>query len=319
MVIHKLVLLAIAGLVLTVALFGFADSGSTKTVCKACDVPEDQWDRLPADKRSQQEEIRNAYEQEIAQRAAPKNVPSAKSPGPPPPAPLPSWPEGIFETGQAPLPGIYQIYNQWQTESDGNHIQVYAGSLKSDAEQGLVVVHVTPHDLKSSTTDVYLTSSKAGPLRIVNAEGQRLTLLSRKGNVSSFDVAARTFSDSQALPAWPSGIFQLHEAPFPAGLPFPGNAFDIVSVWQGVIDGNFVRIFAGSSQADPDQGVAITQTVPLNLWVEGSASGGPESIRLTPEKTGALRLEAVNGGAVSLVSTTGRAFVLDLAQRNFAP
>jgi hypothetical protein len=236
---HRLLPLAIASVLLIAAFFAFTGSGSTSTVCRACDVPEEEWDKLPAAKRAQQEEINRRYDQALTQSPAPKDPSSGKGAIPPASTPAP-WPEGFFENGQFPG-GNYQINNQWQDESDGNRIQVHAGSVKSDAEQGLVIVHVTSQDLKSGRQDVYLTPSRSGPLRIVDARDGRLTLLSSSAKVFAFDVTSRTFSDSD-LPAWPSGIFQLDEAPFPAGRPFPADVFSVVNVWQGTVDGKFVRL-----------------------------------------------------------------------------
>lgn len=115
--------------------------------------------------------------------------------GPPPyttPAP---WPSGIIQSGQAPFPAAeYTFLNQWQAVRGGVHVQVYAGSSPGDPSQGLVVLRITSLDLHTSrAAGPYLTSVKAGPVRITAAKGARLTLTSTSGAIFIFDVGSRTY------------------------------------------------------------------------------------------------------------------------------
>jgi hypothetical protein len=129
--------------------------------------------------------------------ASPIPGPFAKG-GPPVKAATPEpWPEGIFETGQAPFPS--SLYHQWQANLREAHVQVYAGSEADDASQGVVVVRVTSLDLKTFTSDAYRTPIKAGSVRIVGAEGERLTLAATGGTKFLFDVALRHFLSPDTL------------------------------------------------------------------------------------------------------------------------
>lgn len=81
------------------------------------------------------------------------------------------------------------IYNQWYVDKDGQRITVLAG--QDDAGTGLVSVIATSLDeQKVFSHENYLTP--IGPLRIFDAQNERLTLISGE-YIFVFDVAARKF------------------------------------------------------------------------------------------------------------------------------
>jgi hypothetical protein len=98
--------------------------------------------------------------------------------------------------------------NMWRGGSTDGSFQagVWAGALREDPRQGLVVVIV------EGPVFTYLTPRKAGSLHVVAEHSLRLTLLSANGSTFYFDVPGRRFvaSLSQAVPtatpfAWPTG------------------------------------------------------------------------------------------------------------------
>jgi hypothetical protein len=222
------------------------------------------------------------------------------------------WPEGIFETGQAPLSRQLRIVNQWQSDAFGTHLQVYAGYLETDATQGIVVIHNTPFSLQGGEGHTYYTPTKVGAVRIVAVNGERLELISKSGSVFTFDVAAREFIGPDPLPVWPSGIFALGEAAFPAGQPFPGNVYQISNVWQGQLDGQHVRVFAGSYLSVPAQGTVVMQRVPADLWPKRDVGTPRATLFTTETDAGSLRITSAAGDTLSLLSSEGMAFTFDV-------
>ncbi len=111
------------------------------------------------------------------------------------PFPEPAWFTGIIDSGQAPLPSSFTIINQWHEVIAGEHVNVYAGGFRDDPDAGVVVVDVTPPDGTAARTDggAYETPAARGAVRIIEAIGTRLILLSARGDRFAFDVTARAY------------------------------------------------------------------------------------------------------------------------------
>ena len=144
---------------------------------------------------------------EFAPRPIPaKSIPPrAKDPSHKPPLP-PSLaenpPQGILENGQAPLPPRYEIQNQWQArEGNGDWLQVWAGSLRGDPKQGLLVEQrVKHHFTQRETPRVIQAPYGSGPLKIVSANGMTLHLLDASGEEFRFDAWTRQLWTRQLRP-----------------------------------------------------------------------------------------------------------------------
>lgn len=109
----------------------------------------------------------------------------------------PAWITGIIDESQAPLPAErYVIENQWHDVLGGEHVNVYAGAERADPTHGLVVIDTTALDLTSASTPggEYRSPTDAGALRIVEAAGTKLILVSSGGARFVFDIASRTFT-----------------------------------------------------------------------------------------------------------------------------
>jgi len=158
----------------------------------------------PLDKRASFEEM----EQRLA-AAATEVARTPVHPGAglePTPAPQPSpWSTDphraagagtIVEDGQAPAtPRTFMGQNHWYERLPDRIISVYAGSEGSggDRTQGLLMVIVRAPDETRSLErgQLYSTPIKAGPVRITDAVGERLTLQADDGTHFYFDVATR--------------------------------------------------------------------------------------------------------------------------------
>ncbi len=108
-------------------------------------------------------------------------------------------------------PMAYHVTNKWWEvpHTGGKMIWVQAGSISRDVSQdhtenqGMIAVIVSLVCAQGTgyTSDwievgVYLTPVRAGPVRIVDAVGERLVLKATEGGVFYFDVPARQFVPS---------------------------------------------------------------------------------------------------------------------------
>ncbi len=123
------------------------------------------------------------------------------------PSPLPwDWGTGILHEGDGPFSAMeFLIYNQWYGMVNGNRVQVYAGGIKDnpgvsqDASQGVVIVVISTPS-QDYPPAIYRTPTKAGPLRVLEAQGARLRLASPDTTAIFFDVPARQFVASFTAP-----------------------------------------------------------------------------------------------------------------------
>ncbi|HNT24001.1 MAG TPA: hypothetical protein PKM21_06540 [Anaerolineales bacterium] len=101
---------------------------------------------------------------------------------------------GIIQYPSVPFPSTeYKITNAWQDMINGKYVLVFAGTLASDPEQGVVVVLVeSPRQYRQ-----YLTPTKSGAISIADAIGFRLVIRSSDNNeIYYFDVPAQKFVNS---------------------------------------------------------------------------------------------------------------------------
>lgn len=128
-----------------------------------------------------------------------KRAPRVAKPADPeaarPPASVPEeWPTGIFEESQAPFSSEdVRIVNHWQAKVGDHYVQVYAGSLTQQPQQGVVIV--TRTSLRGAPLGAarHRTPQGIGPVRIVAADGLKLTLAAVNGRSLTFDVATAQF------------------------------------------------------------------------------------------------------------------------------
>ncbi len=105
-----------------------------------------------------------------------------------------AWDEGVFDTQEAPIPhGIITITSMWGQTVGDYHYAVYAGASASDPSQGLVIVQTYAVTGAHLTDEDYPAPAGTGPLRVVSANGHRLSLTSGSGAALVFDVDTRRF------------------------------------------------------------------------------------------------------------------------------
>jgi hypothetical protein len=129
-----------------------------------------------------------AYEKAFAAICGPPASPSPVQPSPGDNAPPYVPKEGIFEPAEDIL-AEWDFVNYWVGHVRDQWVCVYAGSQDVNPNQGGVVV--TP---KGSPPGQFRpTPVAAGSVKIVSAEGTRLTLLATDGTTMVFDVESESF------------------------------------------------------------------------------------------------------------------------------
>jgi hypothetical protein len=85
-----------------------------------------------------------------------------------------TWTTGVQDAGEAPVPGgMFNITNQYNTTAGGEHVTVYAGSLKTTGS-GIVLVVRRSADLHTVNVQTYTVASSA--VRIISAAQGQLQL-----------------------------------------------------------------------------------------------------------------------------------------------
>ncbi|MPZ57462.1 MAG: hypothetical protein GEU91_13365 [Rhizobiales bacterium] len=185
----------------TLALSQNAPAAQPNAVADMFGIDPAQFAGLPPEKRAL---LEGSYLRAVqGRRSPPPKNPAAPPPTPAPtpaggPITVPQRPAGagiIVESGLAPLPGsVYKIENSWHKSEGNGFIQVFAGAEREDPAQGVVAVVVAPgNGQPSPPVEVYRTPTKAGAVRVVEAEGERLTLRTSSGATFIFDVPTRRF------------------------------------------------------------------------------------------------------------------------------
>jgi hypothetical protein len=108
-----------------------------------------------------------------------------------PPAPLFEKPEIVDDTE---FPNAsYAFVNSYRTPFKLHNVVVYAGALRDDPKQGVVVVLDQDTQSWTSTVTEYEPPSANGLLRIVAADGMSVTLADSDGAEYQFDVESGTW------------------------------------------------------------------------------------------------------------------------------
>ena len=117
----------------------------------------------------------------------------------------------------------------------------------------------------------------------------------------------------QAAPSLP----RAENPPFRTGIitgepgPFYAEELFVENLWQDIGENGFVQIFAGALGNDLSQGVVVVLTTSSNR-IQGF-----EEWVMTPSKTGAVRIVAVDDGFLVLHSSQGGRILFDWEKRSF--
>ncbi len=142
---------------------------------------------------------------EMAARMAADQAAGSKKAAPKQPGVLPDFsaelskaaetpPTGIFEGGEAIIHGYEAaISNHWQGLPDGLLVQVFAGALADDPQQGVLYVAAWTQENNAPQISCYLTPSRDGAARILSAENDLLTVQAAGGSTWTFDWRTGVF------------------------------------------------------------------------------------------------------------------------------
>lgn len=103
---------------------------------------------------------------------------------------------GILYDTVTQLPGhsAVVVQNLWEEKTSNEIIDVYAGSLRDEPQQGALVVVTWDSDrVEWLGTATYAVPGQHGVAQISGGVAETLTLRSADGTTVSFDVAARAF------------------------------------------------------------------------------------------------------------------------------
>jgi len=127
-----------------------------------------------------------------------------------------------------------KVVNRWFEVASDRHFEVLAGADTLDESQGMVyVLEFLPNGTELDDGGYYFTPLKAGPVGVVDAQGERLILQAEDGTTFYFDVRGQTFvaSLSEIVPTmtfWPTPAPEPTETPaFTDDL--PNDPYDVFS------------------------------------------------------------------------------------------
>jgi hypothetical protein len=231
----------------------------------------------------------------------------------------------ILETSFSPLNSIYRIINQWRGDIDGMQIVVYAGGRRSDAESGDVnerswpgIVVLVVKDSNGNYIDdkggEFWTPQNVGPVRIVDAISNQLTLVAQNGTSFLFDVTTRQFITEKltSLISRPMGAGMLVESGY---APYSLADFDFVNYWYfDNKDSSRVVVMAGGEVENPKSGTLIIAV--------SSPSNKSELIKAmafhTNMSDGNLRIVNADGEKLTLISADDLVYEFDVSSMQFA-
>lgn len=210
----------------------------------------------------------------------------------------------------------FLVVNEWRETKGDKSIRVYAGvagdGASLDMAQGAIRVEVrTPDSKPLPEGGTYLTPTKAGPVWIVDAQGEQLTLVAEDGSAFFFNVASQKFiSPGPPMPvkrAAGSGI--LVESGASMFLP---SQYAIQNQWYKDVGGKRVTVFTGS---EPNLGGKALLVVAL-ASLQNPTTLLDAQTYVVPVEGYPLRIFDVDGDQLILVSG-GAKFIFDVATRQF--
>jgi hypothetical protein len=85
------------------------------------------------------------------------------------------------------------------------------------------------------------------------------------------------------------------------------------SGWRGIVNGEYMDVWAGAYKYDADQGVLLVFTRTLTL----SRSSGERPEYTTPARVGSVRIVAADGLRLTLEAGNGQQFIFDAGTRQW--
>jgi hypothetical protein len=130
-------------------------------------------------------------------------------------------PTGIYDDQRVKISAsllFIDAQNAWGGFIDGHRFTLYAGSLQSDLDQGVVGLVINLPAGKS--IEQFVSPSKHGALRVISEQNSRITLIASDGTIFYFDIPTRQFvaSLTEIAPSITPSPYVTSE---PTGLPYP--------------------------------------------------------------------------------------------------
>ena len=228
----------------------------------------------------------------------------------------------IIEDGQAPLPSMsYLGVNGWYRQTSNETLMVFAGAKIRDDFQGhrdtlqgvLEILALTPDGkFLPSERGEYVTPIALGPVRIVDAQGEQLTLVAPDGTGFFFNVASRKF----IFPGPPAPVVRLSGSgkvieTGTTRLTVSARPFE--NQWTETKGDSQVTVLAGADQAGGAQGmvtVVVTSKNNPNQIIE-------ELVYPAPYHFGSFRIVDASGERLTLATHGGDIFVFDVSLRRY--
>lgn len=219
----------------------------------------------------------------------------------------------ILEIAEPRSGGVYCFENEWDVMTQGNLIKVFAGALCGNGVRELekpwfgVLVIESPNSMQSES--VYTTPVQGGPVRVVEANGMRLTIVNANGNAFWFDVETRRF----VMPGPPSPFMRsagngiiVETGNVPS--PLPGYVFE--NQWYTEQGSERITVYAGSGG---QRGAVVVETTPAGQ----PGTGAGQEIYIPPVYSWPLRIVDAEGEHLTLATRDGGRFIFDVASRQF--
>lgn len=103
-------------------------------------------------------------------------------------------PEGIYEGSQGLIrPSVAEVSNCWQGVYDGKVIQIFAGSLSSQSEIGVLIIFQEDPVQMTRTMQEVQSQTGTGKLRIISVKNEKVTLRTEEKRKLYFSLETMEF------------------------------------------------------------------------------------------------------------------------------
>lgn len=233
----------------------------------------------------------------------------------------------ITESSNSPFRSWFRISNRWAAAIGKNRVTVYAGGQNKSPAGGIDleddlswpgVLNIETLDENggylSEKSGSYPTPTNGGPVRVVDANGFVLTLVSSLGNTFYFDVARREYlslnDDSPVIRSL--GFGQLIESPMRLR---DSDGYQIVNHWIFRDENQrSISILAGGVKADF---VKIGMVVVATLLPGEDLRDANTIAYISSYGYSYLRIVSANDKEVTIVSESGSIYEFDVHTMEF--
>ena len=235
-------------------------------------------------------------------------------------------PGNIIETNFSPLHSNYKIINQWVADINGIHFVIYAGGRLNDTANGtdslydlswagVVVIDASDSSGKYilDRSGVFWTPQNLGPVRIVDADSDTLTLVPIIGETFIFNFDDRVFlSNAPTSPVtFNLGNGVLTES---GSSPYQFENYEFINQWKiNSHDDYNMILLAGRERENPYIGVLEL----LKISSADNANIIKTNSYFTNLDDGALRIVEIENDDIILVSESGLIYKFNIISQQF--